>query len=105
MNGFASNQFKSVIVYLEFDKQLRDLTGVSRTPIEVTEGTPFFMLLQAVLDSYPAIIHTHDLSSLGFSINGSEPNPQATLSAHDVITLGIQSRDRQFEDLDEDYYN
>ncbi|HPQ38890.1 MAG TPA: hypothetical protein PLV45_00825 [bacterium] len=105
MKGYGSNQLKSVVVYLEFDKQLQSLTGISRTPIEVTEGTPFFMLLQAILDSYPLIILTHDLTHLGFSINGMRPNPQATLSAHDVVTLGIQSDAQTIGGLNGEYYN
>lgn len=105
MSGIGSTPFKSVVVYLEFDRQLQTLTGVSRTPVEVTEGTPFFMLLQAVLDSYPSIILTHDLSSLGFSINGTRPNPRATLSAHDVITLGVQDASNGPDGLDDEYYH
>lgn len=89
MQSSKEDSLKSVVVYLEFDRSLQDLTGISRVPVEVTDGTPFFMLLQAILDSYPAIIHQYDLSILGFSVNGSRPNPHATLTAHDVVTLGL----------------
>ena len=96
---------KSVVVYLEFDQDLQDLTGTSRVPVEVTDGTPFFMLLQAILDSYPAIIHRYDLSILGFSVNGSRPNPHATLSAHDVISLGLHKENTGFNGFKDEIYH
>ncbi|MCD4654387.1 hypothetical protein K8T06_10700 [bacterium] len=105
MNQTNSNKFKSVVVYLEFDQHLQSLTGISRTPIEVTDGTPFFMLLQAILESYPAIIMQYDLMSLGFSVNGSRPNPQATLTAHDVVTLGLESDLANESGNRNDYFN
>lgn len=96
---------KSVVVYLEFDQQLQNLTGVARLPVEVTEGTPFFMLFQAILDSYPAIVTHHDLSSLGFAVNGSRPNAHAILGAHDVISLGLHGEFRDAFDLNDEYYH
>jgi len=102
MGNLSSQQFKSVVVYLEFDSYLQTLTGVSKTSIEVTEGTPFFMLLQAILDSYPAILK-QDLTSLGFSVNGLKPSPQATLTAHDVVYLGLENE--LSEKKQKQYYN
>ncbi|MBN1878893.1 hypothetical protein JW823_02185 [bacterium] len=99
-----SDKLKSVVVYLEFDQRLQSLTGVSRTSIEVTEGTPFIMLLQAVLESYPDIIHQYAFSSIGFEVNGKTPNPYFLLSAHDVVTLGIQSEDERMEGMNGIYY-
>ncbi len=104
MNQSFSEKLKSVVVYLEFDHRLQSLTGVSRTLIEVTEGTPFIMLLQAVLDSYPDIIHQYAFNSIGFEVNGKTPNPHFLLSAHDVVTLGIQSEDNDLGGLSGLYY-
>ncbi|MBN1296860.1 hypothetical protein JXA80_08755 [bacterium] len=105
MNQSSHSPLNTVVVYLEFDRRLQSLTGISRTSIEVTDGTPFFMVLQAVLESYPAIIHEYDLTTLGFSINGLRPSPQSTLSEHDVISLGIQDNSRMDSGLEDEYYH
>jgi hypothetical protein len=93
VNKRSGEKLKSVIVFLEFDQPLQSVTGITRTSIEVTEGTPFIMLLQAVLDSYPDLVQRFDFRALGFEVNGRVPNPHFLLSAHDVVSFGLQHDD------------
>jgi len=89
---------KSVTVYLEFDPKLQTLTGTAREEIQLTEGTPFIMFLQAILETYPGIIDNYSISSLGFSVNGVAPNLKASLSANDVVTLLVASKNEMDSD-------
>jgi len=104
MNKTLSEIFRSVVVHLEFDHRLQSLIGLRRTSIELTEGTPFIMLLQAVLDSYPDITDNYDFRALGFEVNGQTPKPHFLLSANDIITLGIQSEQGSIDEPDGYYY-
>ncbi|MBN1552976.1 hypothetical protein JW979_15990 [bacterium] len=92
------NRLKAVKIYLEFDNRLQRITGTSRETIEVSEGTPFLMLLQAVLGTYHAITQTYSVSDIGISLNGHAPHDDETLTAHDTVTLMIT------EDLDEEAF-
>ncbi|MGB3974992.1 MAG: hypothetical protein WBM02_07525 [bacterium] len=97
MNKKSNDKLKSVTVILEFAPSLQSIIGVTRTSVEVTEGTPFIMLLHAVLDSYPDLIQKFGIKALGFEVNGRVPNPQSLLGAHDVISIGLQHYDNDFD--------
>ncbi len=88
------SKLKSVTVFLEFDPRLQPITGVTQTSIEMTEGTPFVMLLHAVLDSYPDLARNYAYNLVGFEINGKTPNPYALLDAHDVVSVSLSDNDR-----------
>jgi hypothetical protein len=98
-----SNPLKPVTVYLEFDSKLQLITGTAREEIELTEGTPFIMFLQAILETYPRIIENFAMSSLAFSVNGIAPTIRATLSKNDVISL-LVANNRDEDDSNLSYY-
>jgi hypothetical protein len=88
-----SNKSKTVVVYLEFDAILQKITGTAKEKIVLSEGTPFIMLLDAVLETYSHITNTYAISSLGFSINGEIPEPDDMLRNDDTITLLVTEND------------
>ncbi len=105
MDKNSSDKLKSVTVILEFAPSLQSIIGVTRASVEVTEGTPFIMLLHAVLDSYPDLILKFGIKALGFEVNGRVPNPQSLLGEHDVISIGLQHYDNDFDKSSYDYYH
>jgi hypothetical protein len=105
MKFSANNEkLKSVTVFLEFDPRLQPLTGISRTPIEITEGTPFIMLLHAVLDSYPDLARNYAFNMLGFEVNGKIPKPFVLLDAHDVVSVCLSNYSDFNDGNDSAYY-
>jgi hypothetical protein len=102
MKKSKKNILRQVSVFLEFDRELREIVGTEREKIIVSEGTPIFMVIQAVLETYPQIISKFALSSLSFSINGQAPRTDSTLSANDIVTLQVSDLDSETFDI---YFN
>jgi hypothetical protein len=98
------NPHKEVFVYLEFDRNLQELTGKESEKIFLSEGTPVLMLIQAVFESYPGITSKYSLSTLSFSINGSLPSMDSTLRADDIISLHVTSPDLDYYDFPYNQY-
>ncbi len=98
------HSLKPVKVYLEFGPKLQDVTGTAREVIQLSDGTPFVMFLQAVLESYPGIIEFYSANALSFSVNGFAPRIKDTLSDHDVVTLLLQSEEGEFFELPSLHY-
>ena len=96
-----SARMKEVSVYLEFDLDLQTLTGTASERIRLSDETPFIMLLQAVLDTYPQLVEKYASSSLSFSINGESPDWNSTLRENDVISILLSGS--QFDDKQVNY--
>ncbi len=85
----TDNPLKQVFVFVEFDENLTELTGLGQRRISVSEGTPFFMFLQAILENYPQIADQFDYSSIHIMLNGSTPKFSDNLQADDIISVMI----------------
>ncbi|MBN1355929.1 hypothetical protein JXA40_06610 [bacterium] len=90
---------KTVVVYLEFDSILQKITGTPKVNIVVSEGTPFMMLLDAVLETYSPIVQKYSVSALGFSVNGETPDPDVPLAANDIVSILVADDDRTLMDF------
>jgi|GEM_PF-7069241 len=85
----TENPLKQVFVFVEFDENLKELTGLGQHRISVSEGTPFFMFLQAILENYPQIADRFDYSSIHIMLNGAIPRYSDNLQADDIISMMI----------------
>ena len=82
-----TDRLKQVRVYLEFDRELQNITGTNRTEIVMSDGTPFSMFLYAVLETYTAITQVYHSSSIGFSLNGEAPELHDLLHDRDTVSM------------------
>lgn len=99
-------RLKQVYVFVEFDENLKELTGLSRREISVSEGTPFFMFLQAILENFPQIANTFDFSSIHVMLNGVIPKLNDSLHAYDIISMMIsQTYPFQYDHATFDHYS
>ncbi len=99
-----NSSLRSVTIYLEFDPDLQKVTGTAREQVEVTEGTPFLMFLQAIFDTYPQIMKHYPFSTLSFAINGIAPSLKATLTEYDIVTLLVTGDKKRFLDIFPHHY-
>ncbi len=82
---------KAMFLKVEFDQELRKITGKKDIPMVMGEGATFAYLLQNIFIEYPEIEKKYPAGSLGFVINGTPPKAYTPIFDGDIVSFSVST--------------